>query len=43
MLAKLPLLVHEMAADCQMFLRPHAGEGFETVLYAMQAERRVGA
>ena len=40
---EIPLLVHEMAADYHMFLRPHAGEGFETVLYAMQAERLVGA
>jgi FkbM family methyltransferase len=40
---ELPLLVHEMAADYQMFLRPHAGEGFETVLYAMPPERLVSA
>jgi hypothetical protein len=32
-----------MAADYQMFLRPHAGEGFDTVLYAMPPERLVGA
>ena len=40
---EIPLLVHEMAADYQMFLRPHAGEGFETVLYAIPTERVVGA
>jgi len=40
---ELPRLVHEMMADYHMFLRPHAGEGFETVLYAMPPERLVGA
>jgi FkbM family methyltransferase len=40
---ELPRLVHEMAADYQMFLRPHAGEGFDTVLYAVPPERLVGA
>ena len=40
---ELPRLVHEMMADYHMFLRPHAGEGFDTVLYAMPPERLVGA
>jgi FkbM family methyltransferase len=40
---ELPLLIHEMVPDYQMFLRPHAGEGFETILYAMPPERLKGA
>ena len=40
---ELPLLVHEMAADYHLFLRPHAGEGFDTVLYAVPPVRLVGA
>jgi hypothetical protein len=40
---ELPRLIHEMMPDGRMFLRPHAGEGFETVLYAMPPERLEGA
>lgn len=36
---ELPRQVHEMMAEYQMFLRPHAGEGFDTVLYAIPPER----
>lgn len=36
---ELPLLVHQMAPDYRMFLRPHAGEGFDTVLYAVPPDR----
>ena len=32
---ELPRIVGEMRPDYRLFLRPHAGEGFETVLYAM--------
>jgi hypothetical protein len=39
---ELPLLVHDMGPDYRMFLRPHAGEGFDTVLYAAPPERSVG-
>ena len=40
---ELPRQVHDMAGDYGMFLRPHAGEGFDTVLYAMPPERHRGA
>lgn len=40
---ELPRQVHDMAADYRLFLRPHAGEGFETILYAMPPERLAGA
>ena len=40
---ELPLFVHEIMPEYRMFLRPHAGEGFETVLYAMPPERLVDA
>jgi len=40
---ELPILVRDIAPDYSMFLRPHAGEGFDTVLYAMPPERVVGA
>ena len=40
---ELPLLVHDTMPDYRMFLRPHAGEGFETVLYAMPPERLTDA
>jgi hypothetical protein len=40
---ELPRLVHDMVPEYRMFLRPHAGEGFDTVLYAMPPERLVGA
>jgi FkbM family methyltransferase len=40
---ELPLLVHDMVPDYRMFLRPHAGEGFDTVLYAMPPERLMDA
>jgi hypothetical protein len=40
---ELPALVHEIMPAYDMFLRPHAGEGFETVLYAMPHERLPGA
>jgi FkbM family methyltransferase len=40
---ELPRQIHDMMTDYRMFLRPHAGEGFETVLYAMPPERLVGA
>ncbi len=36
---ELPHQVRDMAADYRMFLRPHAGEGFDTVLYAIPQER----
>ena len=36
---ELPLMVHGMAPADRMFLRPHAGEGFDTVLYAVPPER----
>jgi FkbM family methyltransferase len=40
---ELPSLVHEMMPEYRMFLRPHAGEGFDTVLYAMPPERLMEA
>ena len=40
---ELPCLVRAMWPDYCMFLRSHAGEGFDTVLYAMPPERLVGA
>jgi FkbM family methyltransferase len=40
---ELPRQIRDMAADYRMFLRPHAGEGFDTVLYAMPPERLPGA
>lgn len=40
---ELPQLVHDMMPEYRMFLRPHQGEGFETVLYAMPPERLTDA
>ena len=40
---ELPLQIREMAPDYRMYLRPHAGEAFETILYAMPPERLPGA
>jgi FkbM family methyltransferase len=40
---ELPRQIHDMMADYRMFLRPHAGEGFDAVLYAVPPERLVGA
>jgi FkbM family methyltransferase len=40
---ELPRQVHDLVPDYRMFLRPHAGEGFDTVLYAMPPERLAGA
>lgn len=37
----LPLQVHRAAPGYQFFLRPHAGEGFETIMYAVPHERPV--
>ena len=39
---ELPHLVRDMVSGYRMYLRPHAGEAFETVLYAVPAERIVG-
>jgi FkbM family methyltransferase len=36
---ELPRLIHNMAKDHRLFLRSHAGEGFDTVLYAVPPER----
>ena len=36
---ELPRLVRDMAPDYRLFLRPHAGEGFDAVLYAIPPER----
>src|ERR1035437_1434938 len=40
---ELPPQIDGVASGYRMFLRPHAGEGFETVLYAVPPERLVGA
>jgi hypothetical protein len=40
---ELPRQVHDMAPDHRLYLRPHAGEGFDTVLYAIPPERLPGA
>lgn len=40
---ELPQQVHDMMPAYQMFLRPHAGEAFETVLYAIPPERSLDA
>lgn len=40
---ELPHQIDRVANGYRMFLRPHAGEGFETVLYAVPPERLVGA
>ena len=39
---ELPQLVQDMVSGYRMYLRPHAGEAFDTVLYAMPHERLVG-
>jgi len=39
---ELPTMVQGMRADYRLFLRPHAAEGFDTVLYGMPPERLVG-
>ncbi len=39
---ELPTMVHSMRADYRLFLRPHAAEGFDTVLYGMPPERLAG-
>ena len=40
---ELPHQVHDMMPDYRLFLRPHAGEGFDTVLYAIPPEKLDGA
>jgi FkbM family methyltransferase len=36
---QLPEQVHEMVPEHRLFLRPHAGEGFDTVLYAVPSDK----
>jgi FkbM family methyltransferase len=40
---ELPRQVHDMMPEYRLFLRPHAGEGFDTVLYGIPPERLEGA
>jgi FkbM family methyltransferase len=40
---ELPAMVHGMRPDYDLFLRPHAAEGFDTVLYGVWPERSAGA
>jgi FkbM family methyltransferase len=40
---ELPAMVHGMRPDYDLFLRPHAAEGFDTVLYGVWLERSAGA
>jgi FkbM family methyltransferase len=39
---KLVKQVHDMMPAYQLFLRPHVPEGFDTVLYALPADRSIG-
>ncbi len=40
---ELPRLVTEISQDYRLFLRPHAAEGFDAVLYGIPRERLTGA
>jgi hypothetical protein len=35
----IPLLVHELAPDYRLFLRPHDADGWDSVCYAIPEER----
>ncbi len=35
-------MVHDMKPDYHLFLRPHAAEGFDTVLYGIHSDRLAG-
>jgi FkbM family methyltransferase len=40
---RIPLMIHELMPDYQLFLRSHENDGWETVVYAVPPERVAGA